>query len=699
MGSFLSLPILFALFGILGLVTISWYVFEKIIPKLQHEFVAQIQKLKAAFSDNEREKIKNTFSSVVVGVDRNEKFITTESFKEYFTQNFDKNLKSNTYYRIAKSSTGIALIFTFILLGFAVYDIGSAISSSSDDVNKTEQVSKSDSEKHLQDAFKSMAAKFAVSVVGILCTIGLDIAIPRRRRDIISEIELQLGDFDESNCISAISFNIQQAQKSLTEFEKLDRLENLEVNISSLSEGLLTKLEHAMNRSIGEKLIQIAENQRSSLSEISLNLAKSVSDSVNEGMKQTIEVMNQNMKQITSKLDERSSNGVEQLIDKMQDMLSGGTKNHTAEMGNAISGFNNSIATMQSVMVGLTSSMQKFSEQASSQVNNQAEFAQKEMPLIFSKLSVALNDIQYSNQQTIVALKELIEHGQTSTTGQLEKYSTALASHSGENQVLLNRFNDLVSMSHEKSMSANRELEVSIKENAGQIKSIVTESEARITESSQRVTENIHNLSSSAAEKLTIAVKQAADALSEVSIASARSIQERGDLMAQGIDRQLAVVNERVGEIVGRVNTLQNAQQSSIDGLQNIASGIVRAQSDLSTAVRSVAELNVVVVGISKNLSDLPAHVSHTSIQVSKLLESQTGQIVSLNRELQDSKTTWDQSAMMFSDKYQKAADQIGKQFSKLVEEFQNGTQLSENISDLSDNIGSLSKIMNKAKL
>lgn len=605
-------------------------------------------------------------------------FVLKKPWHKYFAEKFNSNIASSSATKIISSLTGVGLVFTFLLLAFSVREIGLAIQSEnkpdsqdssissvidvkvnppqdSDGNSKKQNVDKT--QELLGDAFQKMQSKFIVSMTGLLMSlalIGFTQFYRNKKMNILRDMFNRISDHTPLR----LSYEMRYLRDSTHQLQYLTKLDNLEVNLTQLSGELLTRISNSFSAAIGEKIVLIAEQQRTSLESIKTSLVTAVQEAMNVNSKATAEALRDSMKQIADKIDAKSNNNVEALVDKIQDMLSGGTRNHTIEMGTAIRTFNSSIESMQAVVHELSSSLQNITSSATQQSSIQASFIQNEIPRVFSKLDQVVSGIEAQNRQTVTSLQELL------------------------------------SSNHSNNLS-----------NFENIKNTFQNSEQRIADSSVAASENISNVSLRAAESLALASQQAGRHLAEISARSTEQLAQKNQELSTSVESQIQLASEQARVLLENYREIQSAQQSLIQTIANTVAQVGNAQGDasrmqmqLTSAVGELRTLNGVVDRTSETLSRIPVVVEQTSHTVNDLLQRQQTNIQSINQALEAKNRTWDESTELFTRKYKIASEQIEQSYHNLVQQFSRATDLSQNISDLADNVSSLRDTVAKQK-
>lgn len=585
-------------------------------------------------------------------------YVLKKPWHKYFTEKFNSNIAQSGATKIISSLTGVGLIFTFLLLAFSVHEIGQAIqaesstsssSTTNTNSNSSQEIIAKTQQELLGDAFQKMQSKFFVSMTGLLMSLFLISFVQlykKRKLKVIRDMFDQVSDHTPLQ----LSYQMRYLRDSANQLRYLTKLDNLEVNLTQLSGELLTRISNSFSAAIGERIVLIAEQQRSSLESIRTSLITSVEEAMKDNSKATVEALRDSMKQIADKIDAKSSNNVEALVDKIQDMLSGGTRNHTIEMGTAIRTFNSSIENMQGVVQDLTNSLQIISSSATQQSSIQASFIQNEIPRVFSKLDQVVSGIEAQNRQTITSLQELL--------------------------------------------SSNHSNNISNFEN---IKTTFENSEKRIADSSAAATENINAVSLRAAESLALASEQAGRHLAEISARSTEQLAQKNQELSASVESQIQHASEQARILLENYREIQSAQQSLMQTIANTVAQVGSAQSDanrmqiqITSALGELRTLNGVVDRTSEALNRIPVVVEQTSHTVNDLLQRQHTNIQSINQALEVKNRTWDESTELFTRKYKIASEQIEQSYHNLVQQFSRATDLSQNISDLADNVSSL---------
>jgi hypothetical protein len=387
------------------------------LEKFKTGFTGAIAHLNEATSGsvpiNEEEQI---LLRAVIDRDFDGKIVVSESLPDKVAKYIRTYIKEQWYFKLGMASTGIALVFTFLLLGQAVHEIGNSlgeeIGSPSKVVSGSQAPNGSSTDKSSIDkAFKNMKGKFIVSVAGLLSTICFSLFASILIERSISEIKRRMHVLDGKLSLF-VDEDFQIQRRSLQELKKLSHLENLQVNVNELSEGLLGRLNDTLDRTIGQKLVDLAAKQESGIERIALALSESVSNSLEKAMNNTMSNLNDSMRNIAEKMDERSSGGVELILEKLQDLLSGGTKNHTAEMGKAIGQFNDTVGDLNRAMGAIISAVGDLSEGAKNQNKQQMRFAQEDMPAIMQRFADTVASIEKQNQLTMSSMERVLGDGQ-----------------------------------------------------------------------------------------------------------------------------------------------------------------------------------------------------------------------------------------------------------------------------------------------
>lgn len=663
-------------FGIMViLLTVFWCLrsFNKILASIMDEVIV----VKDLLSESKKVSRLSTAAENVIFFSDSD-YVLKNPWSKYFSDKLSRVVANSMSYKVAASLTGVSLVFTFLLLGFAVQDISKAISTtqnqkqtsnsaSPEDVagpedakNTKAQPSPDDNQSNnaLGDAFRNMESKFFVSMMGLLGTLGLTLWFNHRRASMSVEItNLFLQVTDQNQLENSYKFRFYH--QSATQFKYLQKLDNLEVNLTQLSGELLSKISSSFSEAIGLKIVEIVDQQRTSLGKIETALVSAVRDAMAENTRDVTKALGESIQKIADKLDTKSVNGLDSIVDKIENMVSGGTKNHSQAMGNAIETFSTSIVGMQGMIRDLSASLQGIASTAEAQSTNQMRFVENEIPKVFGHLESVVSRMDSQNQRTLEALQTLLSDSQNNSNNAFVNMTASLQ-----------------------------------------------QSELKLGEARSKAASEINEVSMRASESLARSIEQITEKLSEATLRLTEDIATKNRLMSSQTELQMDKVADQAQRLFESYQQIQTTQDITIGRISDTASKLAvstsevqRIQNNISGTLSDFKVLNEVVEATASNLKQLPIIVSSTSSSVNDLLVRQEANIQSINTALEVKSRAWDATTDLFTRKYQTASTQLEQTYSNLVQQFVRATDLSSNISELSDSVSELKESIDKRSI
>lgn len=275
-------------------------------------------------------------------------------------------------YKVGGIFTGVSLIFTFLLIGHSVHDIGESLPT----ISKTTL-------SMLGNPIKELQEKFYVSIAGILCTIMYQAAcaflmrrlsnyaatelhlrekidyVVRESQDLIYQEKQAIGAEGTLNSTKRILDHLaDSSHQSKAEFEEVKQLlrdlKQIDVTVGNFAENVTTKLEASIDKSIGEKLTQLIQAQNNSTERIANQIGEVLSKSIGQELEKAFS-------ELATKLPNIMSNGAGEATSRMADAVT-----------QASAAFQNVSTTMPTMLTQINSMLSQIEQQqlANSQVSN-----------------------------------------------------------------------------------------------------------------------------------------------------------------------------------------------------------------------------------------------------------------------------------------------------------------------------------------
>lgn len=338
----------------------------------------------------------------------------------HITKKIQSKFKHNIWYRLSSNFTGIALVFTFALIAFAVWKIGMDLKQPLNDATA----------QNLGEAIAQLSFKFAISAGGVLASIlfqmrtsWLSNNIYKQTREKVeflskycrlhssADLEFQnqqaQGALDTASAIQELQkITLAQTATELNGFssvcDKLSSLSEIDVKVGDLAESVTTQLENVIDRSVGERLALLLNAQKESTDRIAENLGKVLADTIGNELKSTFAQLAETLPNIVSNGAASSSLKMAETFEKMSDSLPGLLESMNGVMAEVKKQQTSSIESSQKINENLLQSFSNAIEKFSSLSVSNTEYQTN----LLSKLNSAADWVSENSKKSNLEIQQ-----------------------------------------------------------------------------------------------------------------------------------------------------------------------------------------------------------------------------------------------------------------------------------------------------
>lgn len=536
--------------------------------------------------------------------------------------NIKEEFEKSYLYRVAGIFTGFSLVFTFLLIGHSVHDIGEYLPT----INKNNL-------SLLGNPIKELQEKFYVSIAGILCTIAYQgiCAFLMRRLSNYANQELNLRDkvdyivresqdlfYQDQQARGAegtlqVAKNIsehlvvtQEAHKSeMQEIkELLKSLSSINVTVGSFAESVTTKLENSIDRTIGDKLTELIKAQNASTERIANQIGEVLSKSIGNELEKAFS-------ELSSKLPNIMSNGAGEATSRMADAIT--------QASSAFQGVSSSmpvLITQMSLMLTQIENQQTSSNEASQRVNNGLLNSLQEAT---SRMSEQNSRMLEQQSEIVKTLRETISDINTNVRASSTEMQTSLQNGAGQ-------FSDKVKFASEgisHSLQGMSSLMGQVEKMASNLRDINKDllsefsnsiSEMRTVTTSMAITNgNLDRTLASLAEVATqlnhapVVTQSLVDATSSALHSQRQNIEGMLSNLSTKTDHLSKTLSEQYSRGVEMVARTFVDKIGEIEGqTKNIRGVYTAAGQTLATSMEPLEELNENIQELNRSLKSMP---------------------------------------------------------------------------------------------
>lgn len=342
----------------------------------------------------------------------NNKLILKTEPKTYLINFVRDEFEKSYLYKSSGVFTGVALVLTFLLIGFSVHDIGINLPT----IDKKNL-------NLLGNPIAELQQKFYVSITGIICTLLYQYYSSKllQKLSSIAHQELNLRDkinyivresqdlqYQQTQAIGAdgtyknsgrlvdlIELSSQNSKKDLDEVKVLlTNLTNIKVTVESFAENVIAKLEDSINQSVGIKLQELIQAQNNSTEKIANQIGEVLS------------------KSIGTELEKAFS----ELSSKLPNIMSNGAGEATSRMADAITQASSAFQSVSSSMPILVTQMTSMLKQIEAQQGSNNEVSQKVQSDLMKNVHDATQLMNTQNAKSIEQQAEIVRALQDTIT-------------------------------------------------------------------------------------------------------------------------------------------------------------------------------------------------------------------------------------------------------------------------------------------
>jgi|GEM_PF-3356656 len=357
----------------------------------------------------------------------------------YVCKKIQSEFKHKKSYRFGGYFTGISLIFTFLMIGQAVYKIGNGLpdiggapatettakdaTTSTDSKNPhqrandnsansspgSSQINIKEKDNKTKDAMVSLGkaiadlrTKFWVSVLGIFFSIIFQLLASYYAallfrftfrelaflRDVgklhsYMDLDCQLQQFDVLNKIpgqlqSSSDLTLQEMRAIKGE---LSNLQEIDVKVGDLTENVTQQLKNVIDHSVGLRLTALLDAQREATDRIASSISKALAESIGKELETSFAKLAEILPNVVMGGAAQSSQKVAQTFDKISDTLPGLIEN----LNNVVVGlqssqresFDSSRKINEQLLLTIQQSIERFNSATLNNVTDQSELVSR----------------------------------------------------------------------------------------------------------------------------------------------------------------------------------------------------------------------------------------------------------------------------------------------------------------------------------
>ncbi len=352
-----------------------------------------------------------------------------QHIKSYAKNQFTRNL----VVQAAPYISGIALFLTFLLIGIAVFQIGGSLSDTGP-ANGVGNVG-----ARLEAPIQHLSFKFFVSAIGLIASIMLGLyrssALNKIEEAIDQDLHFLYSKVTTRDA-SDVALQIEQAKGATETVAQLKRtniqlesLDKLEVKVSDLSQSVLQAVATQITDELGKSMGLLLSQQSDSLKEIAEAMNKSLEASVGK----IGEDLNQSFKAMSETLNKKSDAGVGAIVDKLETMLSGGTKQYGEELGKSLSGFGKLLPDLENSLNSMMNQMAAIAKDNAERAEKQNLVQEETLNSSLQKINEAIQKISATQTQSqehldsaLNRIKEVSDNAVSAASSSIESVSTTM---------------------------------------------------------------------------------------------------------------------------------------------------------------------------------------------------------------------------------------------------------------------------------
>lgn len=273
--------------------------------------------------------------------------------------------------------TGVALLFTFILIGIVMTtDVSGAIRESTN--------ADAAASAHLSSAVNALGGKFYISATGIGGSVFALFAASKARADVYrraehpapalaaaftsleaeqvraQELELELWRED----LAARAAQHAEIAGQLTLLNtRMDRLQSIEVSVKELGAEVSANLKNVMKEAMGEQLVLILRDTMADVDRIATTVQTNLTTAFGEQLRGLTTELQQALGAVQRAVEGQGQGHLEQILDKLQNTVSGGFDRESNKMAAALESFAAVVPVLEQQLKAMTTAVAAESRQ------------------------------------------------------------------------------------------------------------------------------------------------------------------------------------------------------------------------------------------------------------------------------------------------------------------------------------------------
>ena len=380
-----------------------------------------------------RSALARTTKAHVVSSSQDEPFVLDKSLEDIRRDYAEAAVSRHVSFWLGSLFTGVALIFTFVLIAIVMTgDVSDAIKESAD-------------QSKLSDAVGLLGAKFYISAAGVGASLILLFAGNFARGRILALAEnpdLQL--LESFTSLEAYELATKRAELDLVQadratraehhaelcghFARLDRgiekLSSIEVSVQTIGNEVSANLKNIMKEAMGEQLKELLRDTMIEVAGIATSVQQNLTESFGQQLATLATSLQQGIDGLKTAVEGQGQGQLEQILGKLQDTVSGGFQSESTKMVAALEGFASVVPALEKQLREMTGKVAQESRERSEESSRATETLLSRVTLLMDSLGAQ----QAANAQAIDRMRAASEQGADDIARRLEASGSHMVS-------------------------------------------------------------------------------------------------------------------------------------------------------------------------------------------------------------------------------------------------------------------------------
>lgn len=457
--------------------------------------------------------------------------------------------------RVGENLTAIALFLTFCLLGWVlISDVPAGLDSGE--------------AKNLTSAIGKMGAKFFVSALGVLGAFLIDLVdrksdaaideatarIVEQLRQIMEPHDLFLARtaYDRRRQLEGFEGKVESLGRDLS--SKLSKLESLNVTVTGIGIEVTNAVQTMMTDHVAEIIARAIEDIR----EMVQKGAEDLRAGVGRDFADSVAKLERSLEQLNESVRNQGKSGVEEILEKLRDAVSGGFASQSQDMGKQLQRLAETIPALEGIF-------RQVAEELGSNARSWGEENQRAVSVLGEQVGEVV--MQFKEIQTVMAgsVARLSEESERITRSLQESSSASVREFREES---------------ERSKRVAVQIAADLEARTERLDSAIADAQEQVDAIAGVLRQSLRELVSvvDGARHTTVASQEHARAMSEAAVKLAQAVR----LFDQSVEKQSATVDNELKvqqlqqEVIGKLN------QATADILAQYEKAVTQSTSMLT---------------------------------------------------------------------------------------------------------------------